>query len=129
MDDGSQRGPKVPGHEQVLRSLTKPHYLKPSGDRPTSTAFDEDVFSVDRASLTTPAEAASRFRNVTHVAEFNVATAEALGFSTHEELDPDFPDNQAHAHVYFSMMEGGMGRKRAAKRLAVACTLVAVETS
>lgn len=126
MANGSQRGPKVPAAEQVLRSLTKPHYLKPGGDRPTSTAFDENVFSVDRAALTNPKQAASRFRNVTHVAEFNVGVAEGLGFSTHDERDPGFPDNLAHAHVYFSKLENGLGRKSAAKRLALACKLHAV---
>lgn len=126
MDDGSVRGPKVPGDENVLRSLTKPYWLKPSGDRPTSPAFDKEVFSVDRSSLTTPEEAAARFRDVSHVAEFKVSTADDLGYSTHEELDPDSPENLAHAHVYF---EREKGRKAAAKKLALACRLITVDKS
>lgn len=125
MADGSARGPKVPSDENVFRLLTNSLWVKDG--RPSTAAFSFPKFSVDRSARTSPEVSAARFvrEPVTHVAEFNVGFADSIGMSTHEEIDEDYPDNDAHAHVYHSA--GSSGRKKAAIKLALACTLIEVK--
>jgi hypothetical protein len=93
-------------------------------NRPSSAAFDDEVFSVDVKSRTTPQQTASRFRNVIRLAEFNCGQARAIGFETRDELDPLQPDNLAHAHVYF--LSSPRQRKKQARKLAQMCREVAL---
>lgn len=124
MADDSDRGPLVPNAEDVYRILTHPNWVKRDLGIPSTAAFSFPKFSVDRAAMTTPERSAARFDDVTHVAEFNVGEAAKLGLSTHAEVDVDYPENDAHAHVYHSA--GNSGRKRAAKELVAACRLIAI---
>lgn len=122
MPDGGFVGPPVPDREDVYRAILYPYGWVEERNRPSSAAFDADVFSVDLKSRTTPQQTAARFRGVSRLAEFNCGQARQVDFDTRDELDPDRPDNLAHAHVYFT---GGSGRKSRAKRLAEMCREVA----
>jgi hypothetical protein len=118
MSEGNAHGPPVADEEDVYRAILYPWWWVESENRPSSAAFDYDVFSVDRKSLTTPGKTAARFREISRLVEFNCGKAREIGFDTRDEVDPRNPENLAHARVYF-MSKGG--RKGRAKRLAVLC--------
>lgn len=101
MSERNERGPLLPDSDNVYRAILSPTWWPDDSDRPSSAAFSDDIFSVDVKSRTTPQETASRFRNVTRLAEFNCGEAKAIGFEARDEPDPNQPDNLAHAHVYF----------------------------
>lgn len=128
MSDEQALGPIVPDAENALRAITYKHWWAESLNRPSSAAFNEDVFSVDIESRTTPQATASRFRDVTLLAKFNCGFARKLEFDTREEKDEFFPDNEAHAHVYFGIEKsyGNEKRKRHAKKLATECETVRI---
>jgi hypothetical protein len=75
---------------------------------------------VDIASKTTPAKTRARFNIVLKLVQFNCGAARAIGF---DEKDPLFPDNDAHAHVYFLDYHTTVvkERKKKARRLADLC--------
>ncbi len=116
-------GPLVADTEDVYRAILYPHWWVEEKSRPSSAAFDEEVFSVDVKSRTTPQQTAGRFQNVTRLAQFNCGQARALGFETRDELDPDQPSNLAHAHVYFLEYHttNPSQRKKKARKLAELC--------
>src|SRR4051794_27428627 len=124
MPDGSQPGPLLSDSEDVYRAVLYPHWWVDEKNRPSSAAFDEEVFSVDVKSKTTPQETAARFRNVTRLAEFNCGEGRAIGFESRDELDPIQPDNLAHAHVYF--LGSPTQRKKKARKLAEKCKPVLI---
>ena len=64
-------GPLVDDSEDVYRAILYPLQWAESQNRPSSAAFDDDVFSVDLKSRTTPQRTASRFRMTLHLVEFN----------------------------------------------------------
>lgn len=126
MAEPEPAGPPVAGHEDAYRAILYPWQWNEAGNRPSSAAFDEEVFSVDVASRTTPAATRSRFRMVLQLVQFNCGRARAIGFDTRDELDPNFPENMAHAHVYF--LDYGQfpkpQRKKRARKLVDLCSLV-----
>jgi hypothetical protein len=128
MPNEVERGPAVPDPENVYRAITSDHWWVAGEDRPSSAAFDHQLFSVEVKSRTTPTETAGRFRNVTRLAEFNCGLARELAFNTHDERDEKAPLNAAHAHVYFDhpQFPSGGARKRHVKKLVEICSAVHV---
>ncbi len=126
MSSGSQPGPLVADTEDVYRALLYPSWWVEEERRPSSAAFDEAIFSVDVKSRTTPQQTAARFKDVTHLAEFNCGRARTIGFETRDELDPNQPDNLAHAHVYFLGYSdtNSNQRKKKARKLVEICKVV-----
>jgi hypothetical protein len=126
MSDPQPHGPPVPDHEQLYRAILYPHHWNVVQQRPSSAAFDDAVFSVDIAARTTPDETRRRFRIVLKLVEFNCGLARGIGFDTRDERDALYPNNLAHAHVYFLGYSGlGRGqRKTKARLLADQCALV-----
>jgi hypothetical protein len=116
-------GPLVDDSENVYRAILYPLQWAEGQNRPSSAAFDDNVFSVDRKSKSTPETTASRFRMIFHLVEFNCGEARGLDFETRDELDPEQPDNDAHAHVYY---RGVVKRKTQARKLAERCIIVPV---
>jgi hypothetical protein len=115
-------GPPVPDAEDAYRAILTPSHWVAESNRPSSAAFDDEVFSVDLKSRTTPRETASRVRMALNLVEFNCGEARALGFDTRDERDEIAPENQAHAHVYCTL--GKSQRKKQARKLALACKIV-----
>lgn len=110
-------GPPVADEEDVYRAITYPIWWDTRENRPSSAAFDDHVFSVDRVKLTTsPDDTLNRFRPGTGLVKFNCGQARTIGFDTRDEIDDLFPDNSAHAHVYD--MGGSPNRKKRARRMA-----------
>jgi hypothetical protein len=114
-------GPLVDDSEDVYRAILYPLQWAEAQNRPSSAAFDDEVFSVDLKSKTTPQKTASRFRMTLHLVEFNCGEARGLGFETRDELDSEQPDNDAHAHVYYRV---SVKRKTQARKLAGLCVIV-----
>jgi hypothetical protein len=114
-------GPLVDDSEDVYRAILYPLQWADAQNRPSSAAFDDEVFLVDRKSKTTPEKTAARFRMTLHLVEFNCGEAKGIGFETRDELDPEQPDNDAHAHVYY---RGSLKRKTQARKLAERCVVV-----
>lgn len=121
-------GPLVDDSEDAYRSILYPWQWVEHLSRPSSAAFDEDVFSVDLASRTTPEQTRNRFQFVLELVAFNCGDARGIGFETRDELDPVHPDNTAHAHVYLIGYRdlSAKQRKVKARRLADRCWQVVV---
>lgn len=115
-------GPQVADDEDVYRAILTPMQWSAAQNRPSSAAFDDEVFSVDIVSRTTIAEMRARFREVFHIVRFNCGDARTIDFDTRDEPDPDFPENVAHAHVY-SLHATSSNRKKKARKLAEMCRL------
>lgn len=116
MPDGDPFGPQIADDEDAYRSILYPHWWVEGENRPSTAAFDRRVFSVDIASKSSPSQTAARFRDVRRIVEFNCGEARTLGFDTRDEPDDQFPDNPAHAHVYFEDYDG-LGRKKRKTRI------------
>jgi hypothetical protein len=116
-------GPLVEDSEDAYRAILYPRHWAEGHNRPSSAAFDDEVFSVDLKSRTTPRKTAARFRMTLHLVEFPCGEARTLGFETRDERDPEQPDNDAHAHVYY---RGGVKRKTQARKLAELCLVVSL---
>jgi hypothetical protein len=128
MSSGTQPASLIPDTEDVYRAILYPHWWVEEKNRPSSAAFDEEIFSVDVKSKTTPQQTSARFQNVTRLAEFNCGQARGIGFETRDERDPNQPGNLAHAHVYFLGYHtfNQNQRKKKARKLAELCQEVAV---
>lgn len=126
MGEEAGHGPKVDNEEDVYRAITCKQWWVQDAGRPSSAAFDHEVFSVDRTSLTTAEESASRLPNVLILAKFNCGIAREYEFDTRDELDEAFPDNKAHAHVYFGLAKplSNRQRKKSARDLAKKCKAI-----
>jgi hypothetical protein len=128
----SQHGPIVADHEYALRAVLCAAHWFPDEDRPSSALFNNDYFSVDLRSKTTIEESVSRMtangKKVLGMVDFNCGGAREIGFVTRDELDPQQPDNLAHAHTYNTKFEelGDKARKKHAKKLVEICTRVIV---
>jgi hypothetical protein len=96
MSEKQLRREPVAPHEDLYRVIS-PEWFKER--RISSVAFDWDFFSVDVASLTTPDRTLSRFRFESGLISFNCGEAIEIGFRALHEIDPAYPDNDAHAHV------------------------------
>lgn len=56
------------------------------------------------------------------IVRFSCGAARVLSFQAHAEIDVEYPDNAAHAHVYDD--GDNRTRKRRARSLAMQCSLV-----
>lgn len=112
-------GPPIHDDEQLHRALIPSWY--PNG-RLSSAAFTYDKFSVDVASKGTIVATVKRLPRTVAIAEFNCGDARSLEFDAREEIDENYPENQAHAHVYFP--GGSSKRKRHARALVEKCEIV-----
>lgn len=119
MMDGTSRGPVVPDSDHLLRVITTASWWKTATDQPSSAAFNYPAFSADIGSKTTATKTLTRFRAGSGLVSFQSAKAKEIGFDPREEIDPQFPENLAHATVYNDA--GTSQRKRMARRLADAC--------
>lgn len=108
----------VAPHEDLYRVIS-PEWFKES--RVSSVAFDWPFFSVDVASLTTPERTLSCFRLESGLVSINCGEAMEIGFRTLHEVDPDYPENDAHAHVYSDGKR--TDRKRRSRRLLASISL------
>jgi hypothetical protein len=120
-------GPPLPDTEDVYRAILYPMHWNSERNIPSSAAFSDQVFSVDVASRTTPALTRARFKIVLQLAIFNVGVAREIGYDSRDELDPNVPDNQAHAHVYFMDFDNLSSKKRKtiARQLSEKCRVIA----
>lgn len=127
---GDARGPEVDAKEDLYRMITTKTWWVAGEGRPSSAAFDEPKFSVNVASLTSVDESLRQLREVLGkpnggLVVFNCGEARDLGFDARLELDEQYPNNTAHAHVYY---EGGEGRKKKARQLAKQCRVAVAPT-
>jgi hypothetical protein len=114
MSEKQLRCEPVAPQENLYRAIS-PEWWVIKGKRISSVAFDWPFFSVDVASLTTPERTLSRFRLGSGLVSFNCGEATEIGFRALHEVDPDYPNNDAHAHVYSDA--GRSERKRRSQRL------------
>ena len=122
MDSGP--GPEVPSAEELYRGLSTPQWWVAEEKRPSSAAFRFPVFSVDLASLAgSPETTLAHLPKGSGLVSFNCGGARALGFDARLEIDPNHPDNKAHANVYSG--HPSSQRKRMAQKLVALCTVVA----
>lgn len=114
-------GPPVPA-EDILHRVIVPAAAAvwfPNGVL-SSAAFSFPVFSADIARLSTVGQTLARWPAGSAVAAFNCGEARAIGFDARHEPEHG---NDAHANVYCDGPGGE--RKRRARRLAAACSIVA----
>lgn len=117
----AEQGPPVDPGEDLYRGITTIDWWVLEEGRPSSAAFRHAKFSVDIALL-----AVSVQHTLDHlvagsgVVSFNCGAARGLGFDAHQEPDPNYPDNHAHANVY-NLLSGNQ-IKKAAQKLAQLCT-------
>ncbi len=116
------RGPQVPDGDDLYRAITRSDWWKAPNKSPSSAAFSWPRFSADIASKTSPDKTLKHRPKGSGLVSFNCSKARAIGFDPREELDPEFPQNLAHANVYNDA--GPNQRKKQAKKLAQACHLV-----
>ncbi len=112
MSEADRRGPQVNAGEALYRLITTRDWWVAEELRPSSAAFDEPKFSVNIASRTTVEETTRQLHEDLEILEGGIVSfvcgrARELGFDARDEPDEQFPDNDAHAHVYY---DGG--RKR-----------------
>lgn len=121
MPETDARGPQVDAAEELYRLITTPDWWVADAERPSSAAFDEPKFSVNVASMTTVDETQRQLcddlnRPNGGIVSFGSGDARTLGFDARHEIDDTFPENEAHAHVYYD--GGRSSRKKNARRLA-----------
>jgi hypothetical protein len=127
MSEADSCGPQVDPREDLYRAVTVPDWWAKTADPPRvrSFAFKVDSpFSVNVGSLISWEGVLRHLREVLHcprggIVSFNCGAARSLGFDARKEPDPDYPDNEAHANVYYYGSRSS--RKRAAKKLADRC--------
>ena len=96
--------------------------------RARSFAFKvNSPFSVNVASMIGLEGAVRHMNEVLHcpnggIVSFNCGRARSVGFDARHELDPQYPENNAHANVSYRGSSGR--RKRDAKALAEMCVTV-----
>ncbi len=130
MPDVESRGPQVDPSEDLYRALDVPDWWDLSIDPPRARSFAFKVhspFSTNVASMIGLDGAVRHMAEVLHCPEggivlFNCGEARSIGFDARHELDPKYPDNKAHANVYYD--GSSSHRKRAAKALAEKCLTV-----
>jgi len=115
-------GPPVGDDEDLYRCIS-PAWWVADERRVSSAAFSYPVFSVVVASLAkSPQATLSRFRPGSGIASFLCRAARQEGCEVHLEVDAEYPENQAHAHVY--MPKPNSKRKTAARKLADVCRIL-----
>ena len=94
-------GPELAVDEDLYRCITTPTWWVDEENRPSSAAFRHPDFSTDIVSIAgTPDYTLSRFGPGCGLVLFNYGDAKLIGFLARKELDPQHPDNLAHANVY-----------------------------
>lgn len=116
----ADRGPPVPDADTLHRVIapTAAAVWFPNGVL-SSAAFSFPVFSADVARLSPVEQTLARWPAGSGIAAFNCGQARQLGFDARHEPEQG---NDAHAHVYNDFPANE--RKRRARQLAAACTLV-----
>lgn len=129
MSDADARGLQVDPAEDLYRAIHTPDWWEADADppRPRSAAFRKREFSANIASIIGLQGAIYHLVNVLKnpsgaIVLFNCGFARGLGFDARREVDPDYPENAAHANVYYDGRTGDL--KRSAKRLAHECRTV-----
>ena len=134
MSDADVRGPQVDAAENLYRAIHVPDWWILNVDPPRVKSFAFKVsspFSVNISSVIGREGAIRHLEDVLHQREggivvFNCGEARSHGFDARLERDPQHPDNEAHANVYFDGTKSGC--KRAAKKLAECCKIVRLPT-
>lgn len=117
MSDAAMPGQEVDVNDDLYRCITTPDWWDSSENRPSSAAFKQPDFSTDVVSLAgSPSYTLSRFPNGCGLVAFNYADAKAIGFTARLEIDPEYPDNHAHANVY-NPLNSDNKRKKLARKL------------
>ncbi len=130
MSDADSRGPQVDPREDLYRAVDVPEWwdLSVAPPRVRSFAFKvHSPFSVNIASIIGLDGALHHMEDVLHcpdggIVSFNCGDARSIRFDARQELDPQYPDNKAHAHVYYDGTNSR--RKRDAKAMAEMCVTV-----
>ncbi len=130
MPDEDSRGAQVDPREGLYRALEVPDWWDLAADPPRARSFAFKVnspFSANVASMIGLAGAVRHMEEVLHCSDggivlFNCGQARAVGFDARHELDPQYPENKAHANVYYDGPNSR--RKRDAKVLAEMCETV-----
>jgi hypothetical protein len=119
---GGSAGLPVGDAEDLYRCII-PLWWVVEEDRVSSAAFKFPIFSVDVASIAgSPQATLSRFSGESGIAAFACGEARMSGGDVRLELDPDYPENKAHAHVHMPQSSGK--RKTAARKLVEACRVL-----
>jgi hypothetical protein len=127
MNDPPARGPEVAATEDLYRGITHPGWWIADEGRISSAAFSFPTFSVDVASLAgTPSHTLAHLPAGSGLVVFNCGHARALSFDARQEIDPEHPENQAHAHVYCDLPN--KQRKKKAQALVQLCRVMVVPT-
>lgn len=135
MSDGEARGPQVDSAEDMYRAIPIPDWWDSSADppRPRSLAFKiSNPFSVNIVSEIGLDGAIRHLRDVLNshqggIVSFNCGNARTLGFDARRELDVNYPENVAHANVYYNGTNSS--RKKRAKKLATEYCQTVLEPS
>ncbi len=94
-------GPDVDVKEDLYRVITTSAWWVAEEKRPSSAAFKHTTFSTDIASIAgSPETTLARFPVGCGLVVFNCGDAKGLGFLARKEIDPQYPENLAHANVY-----------------------------
>jgi hypothetical protein len=109
-------GTEVDGADFLYRAITTADWWVEDENRPSTAVFNAREFCADVESLAGDHQATlSRHKPGCGIVRFNAGVARALGFCARKAVDPDFPDNAAHADVTCDL--GNKDRRRAAKKL------------
>jgi hypothetical protein len=101
MSTAPSPGPEVDTGESLYRCLTTMDWWVAAEKRLSSAAFKQPDFSTDMVSVAkTPEYTLARFRPGSGLVVFRYGDAQVIGFIARIEIDPEFPDNKAHANVY-----------------------------
>lgn len=127
MCDDNAKGPPIPDEEDLYRAITTSEWIHYEHGRIRISSFAFKVrspFSANRTSRITLEQAIEHMRQVLNcpdggIARFNCGEARKASFDAREEPDPAYPQNTAHANVYYV----GTCRKRDARRLAEQCVI------
>src|SRR4051794_30170427 len=114
-------GPPVADDEELYRCIMYPNWWVEEEQRISSAAFKFPRFSVDIASIAgSPEVTLSRFLPGTGMVVLACRVAKELGCDVRYELDEQYPDNKAHAHVYIPTEK----RKTIARKLVDASRVI-----
>ena len=123
MPDAGERGPQVDATEELYRAIHTPDWWEAEATppRPRSAAFRKRKFSVNIAREIGLDGAIRHLRDVLNsphgaIVSFGCSQARELGFDARREPDENYPDNKAHANVYYDGSTSDL--KRSAKQLA-----------
>ncbi|HEY4761957.1 MAG TPA: hypothetical protein VIH42_15375 [Thermoguttaceae bacterium] len=130
MSEVDARGPQVDPYEDLYRAIHVSDWWDQSFNPPRvrSSAFSfSKPFSVNIASIIGLEGAIRHMIEILGkpqggIVSFNCGNARTLGFDARHEPDPNYPDNKAHANVYYDGSNNS--RKRAARLLADQCQTV-----